>query len=140
VSTRVDWKEWKGAFPAVVYSPPVVVTSEQLVQTLLRRQREQREQQSKRAAALRHRVEEEARALVAAGTVRRVWLIGSLAWGSFGVGSDVDLVVSGCPPERAALLWRDLSSALEIGIDLLRFEDLPADFAQRVLEEGVELR
>lgn len=66
----------------------------------------------------------------------RAWLIGSLAWGGFGAGSDVDVVAEGLTPEQEVALWSALQGALAHAVDLLRFEDLDAAFQARVRDEG----
>lgn len=66
----------------------------------------------------------------------RFWLIGSLRHGNLGPHSDVDLVVEGLEPAQERRLWSDLSSRLEVSVDLLRFEDLPDSFQERILREG----
>ena len=64
------------------------------------------------------------------------WLIGSLAWGGFGDRSDVDVVVRGLDRNQATTLELALSRATAREVDLLRYEDLPASFRERVLREG----
>ena len=69
----------------------------------------------------------------------RLRLIGSLSGEAWGERSDVDLVVEGLDRESEAALWRRLSSALPVPVDLLRLEELPETFRRRVLAEGVLL-
>jgi predicted nucleotidyltransferase len=88
-------------------------------------------------AERRHRaVRDAVRTLFQDGAIRRAWLIGSLAWGRPGAGSDVDLVVEGLDAMSQARAWAELQSSLRTPVDLLRLEDLPAAFRARVLEEG----
>ncbi len=70
---------------------------------------------------------------------RRQWLIGSLAWGGFGEGSDVDLVVEGLDAAEASALTAHLIFALPVPAHVLRLEELSPSFRARVLAEGHEL-
>ena len=65
--------------------------------------------------------------------ISRAWLIGSLAWGRFGPTSDADVVVEGVSAEDIDTLWGRLGADLPVELDLLRLEDLPQDFRERVL-------
>jgi predicted nucleotidyltransferase len=69
----------------------------------------------------------------------RAWLIGSLAWGEFAEGSDVDLVVDGLPAEHLWRLETRVAKASGRSVDLLALADLLPDFAERVRSEGVPL-
>lgn len=69
----------------------------------------------------------------------RTFLIGSLAWGGFGVGSDVDLVVEGIDAAAASRLAAHLIRELPVMPQVLRLEELPPSFRERVLTEGVAL-
>jgi len=100
--------------------------------------------------AVRARAAEEAHAAEVLARVRRTvqdrlppgvraWLIGSLAWGGFGVRSDVDLVVRGAAPAAATALEVELICELKLEVDVLRMEDLPGGFRERVEREGVRL-
>lgn len=111
-----------------------------LTRALIERARERRESWRRRAEALRVELEHAVARLREDGAVDRCWLIGSLAWGGYGPASDVDLVLAGCPRERWVAVWRALSTELDTRLDLLRLEDLPAAFADRVCHEGIELR
>lgn len=110
-----------------------------LTQALIERARERREDWQRRADALRGEVAHAVARLREEGAVRQCWLIGSLAWGGYGPDSDVDLVIEGLRRERWAAVWRSLSTELGTRLDLLRLEDLPAAFAERVRHEGIEL-
>ena len=111
-------------------------TPRELARTLLARHAER----LRLDAAARARVLEGACAelgrLICGGRVARAWLIGSVAWGAFVVRSDVDVVVDGLSPEALAEVRLQLERALGREVDLLRFEELPADFRDRVLREG----
>lgn len=67
------------------------------------------------------------------------WLIGSLAWGGFGEHSDIDVVVRGLAPPEATRLELGLLRALGWTVEVLRFEELPTSFGERVLREGIVL-
>ena len=110
-----------------------------LTQALIKRARERREDWQRRADALRVELGQSVALLRGQGALRRCWLIGSLAWGGYGPRSDVDLVIEGCSRERWAAVWQSLSTELGTRLDLLRLEDLPAAFAERVRHEGIEL-
>ncbi len=70
---------------------------------------------------------------------RRAWLIGSLAWGGFGGHSDVDVVVEGLDVEATSRLTVDLVRGLPVMPQVLRLEELPPSFADRVVSDGVPL-
>lgn len=115
------------------------VTPEELARTMVRRHGEALERARARARTLRAELGRTVAEEMAAGTFRRAWLVGSLAWGSFGATSDVDLVVEGLCEEGSARLWDRLCQELGTRVDLLRLESLPPEFAQRVLREGEPL-
>lgn len=83
-----------------------------LVRELVRRGTAQRAADQGRAREVRRLVAAEVAAILEDRWAYRAWLIGSLAWGTFGVRSDVDI---------------------------LRIEDLPESFRQRIVAEGIEL-
>ena len=114
----------------------MAVTPEEAVATFIRRQREPREAEEQRARQLKGALSELVREALAKGLFRRAWLIGSLAWGNHGTGSDVDVVVEGLDPEQFGQLWATLVMRLDSAVDLIRLEDLGASFAKRVLAEG----
>ena len=71
-----------------------------------------------------------------------IWLFGSLHDGRFGLTSDVDLAVAGLPADAllsAMALLEPLQDG-EIGIDLVRLEDLDPHWQQRIQERGDVLR
>lgn len=69
----------------------------------------------------------------------RVWLIGSLAWGAFGIRSDIDLVISGWTEDDETVLEWALIQTTDRAIDLLRLEDLPSPFQTRIIREGLAI-
>ena len=106
---------------------------------LLARVRAERADIDARSTELRARAESVGQMLVRDFGARRVWLFGSLAWGTVAVASDVDLLVEGLD---AGLLFRAGAAAEAIvraEVDLLREEDAPASLMQRVRSEGVVL-
>jgi predicted nucleotidyltransferase len=117
----------------------MAVRPEEVATTLLARARSRRERDDARGADVRARVEEVVRRALADGVVSRAWLIGSLSSGTFGEGSDVDVVVEGGSPAQVAALHDLLAAALTVQVDLLRLEDLDRQFRSRVLREGVVL-
>ncbi len=113
------------------------VSVEQMIATLRQRAAANEARHAARAAELRARIE----VLAAAEDLRGVelWLIGSLAWGGFGVRSDVDVVARGLPIERVCAIETAWIFALREQVEFLRFEELKPSFQERVLREGVLL-
>jgi predicted nucleotidyltransferase len=112
------------------------VTPEELAQRMVGRHAERRRLDDARAEALSAVLRQEVSELLRGGVIDRAWLIGSLAWGGFGAGSDVDLVVAGLDAADAPALWDRLSERLGARVDLLRIEALDEAFAGRVRAEG----
>ena len=71
--------------------------------------------------------------------VKRVFLIGSLAYGTVYEKSDIDLVVEGLTPELYIDALVDLNDVLErkIEINLIPFEDAFESLKEKTLKEGV---
>lgn len=69
----------------------------------------------------------------------RAWLIGSLAWGGFGVRSDIDVVVEGAGTDALNAIADAIGSATGRTIDVLAFETLPPSFRERVLSDGIHV-
>jgi len=110
-----------------------------LARELVRRRRVERDGNDRRAEKLRSAIAGEAAAIARDLGCGRAWLIGSLAWGNFGERSDVDIVFEGLALDRIGEAAARLGDRLRVGVDVLRFEDLPGGFRDRVLAEGVEL-
>jgi len=72
--------------------------------------------------------------------VERVWVIGSLAQGRFGINSDIDLVMGGFKaPQRYYKVLDDcLRLAEPFSVDLLIAEELPPGW-EKHLRNGVEI-
>ena len=112
---------------------------EDLAAEMKRRRRVERTRRARRAETLRREVRRSLSHAAQSGDIQRAWLIGSLARGAFGAGSDVDIVVAGMAPEAVGPLWGALVQRLGAEVDLLRLEELPADFRERVEREGEQL-
>lgn len=113
----------------------MAVSVDQTVATLRARASARRAAQEARAALVRDRLLQLLRSHLPSGT--KAWLIGSLAWGGFGEHSDIDLVLAAADASLASRLELLLTRELDVPVDLLRAEDLPASFRQRVEREGV---
>lgn len=114
----------------------MTVAPEELAKTLLRRA------SSRLASAERERTEaieevhHQVRALRSSFAFGRVWLIGSLPWGGFGLRSDIDLVLEGASEPTLIAIADAVGSATGRVVDALALEALPEGFAARVLAEG----
>jgi len=70
----------------------------------------------------------------------RVLLLGSLARGEFGRGSDIDLAVEGVPPEVFFAAGAELErEARGVAVDLVPLESASAFFRAEVARDGVVL-
>jgi predicted nucleotidyltransferase len=105
-----------------------------MLETLRRRSQEARRQAAARADAVRAEVVAIVRDRLPVGG--RAWLIGSLAWGEFGVRSDVDLVFEGVDAQRLLEIEVAVARAADAAVDVLELGDLPASFRARVEREG----
>lgn len=114
-----------------------MVRPEELARTLVRRHREERLANERRAATILAAAREELRAVIRGGRARRAWVIGSIVSGRFGIRSDLDVVLDGGDASADGELRADLEHHLGVPVDLLRLDDLPASFRERVLREGV---
>jgi predicted nucleotidyltransferase len=87
---------------------------------------------------LAQRVKQAAQVLIAAGA-REVFLFGSAATGSIRKGSDIDLAVTGLPPEVFFLAMGEAGDILQHSLDLVDLdEDNP--FTRYLKEEGELVR
>ncbi len=72
--------------------------------------------------------------------VKRVWLFGSLARGTFGVRSDIDLAVEGLDP---SLLYKTVGRLQglnpEFEIDLIPIEEARPSIRESIITEGILL-
>jgi uncharacterized protein len=117
----------------------MAVRPEELAAVLVSRYRAQQAEHSFRAQRIRQTMGPALREELAGRWRCRAWLMGSLAHGTFGAGSDVDLVVEGVPVEAAPALWLALEQRLDAPVDLLRLEELAPSFRARVLAEGIPI-
>ena len=92
-----------------------------------------------RAHRVRGIVNAEVAALLRQGVACRAWLIGSLAWGQFGVRSDVDVVLEGLAIDCIGAVADRIAGRVQCEVDILRLEEIPESFRRRVLAEGVEI-
>ncbi len=88
------------------------------------------------AERLRAAAAELCRLIVARPGVRRVWLFGSLAWGSPARDADIDLAVEGLDGSAYFAALGELLAAAPVAVDLVRLEDAPPGLAARILAEG----
>jgi len=114
----------------------MTVAPEDLARTMLRRASAQIEAAERDRADTVTAVTRELRRLRQQLGFRRAWLIGSLAWGGFGVRSDIDVVIEGASEQDLMTVADAVGSATGRVVDALAFESLPEDFAARVLGEG----
>ncbi|MBX3268662.1 MAG: nucleotidyltransferase domain-containing protein [Sandaracinaceae bacterium] len=101
-----------------------------------RRARERREAAEREA---RERAQSIAHALRDEHGADAVYLFGSLAWGGFHDGSDIDLAVVGLTPRALALAAADAEAIADRSVTLLDLDDAPASLQQRIQERGVRL-
>lgn len=109
-----------------------------MLETLLRRSEAAKREAAAHAAAVRAEVVAIVRDRLPTGG--RAWLIGSLAWGEFGVRSDVDLVFDGVDTHHLMEIESAVARAADAPVDVLRLGDLPASFQARVELEGLVIR
>jgi uncharacterized protein len=71
--------------------------------------------------------------------VSELYLFGSLARGQQRPGSDVDLAVLGCPPERFYRFSAALERCLNTAVDVIDLELAPPDIRATLSAEGVRI-
>jgi len=72
------------------------------------------------------------------GSIKRIYLFGSLAEGRFGLHSDIDVAVEGIPDEvfiRSMCVLNDISDDFEF--DLVELDHISALLRKKILERGV---
>ncbi len=84
-------------------------------------------------------VERAGGALARRGALSAAWIVGSAVWGAFGERSDVDVVVEGLAPSALVDVADSLAHAAGTMVDLLRIEDLPERFQDRVRRDGARI-
>jgi len=114
----------------------VSVSPKELAQTLLRRAAKRRVEDERAREECLRAVRGVVAPLRASLGFDRVWIIGSLAWGGFGVRSDVDVVIEGGGPEALLAAAEAIGAATGRGVDVLSLDQLPPAFRSRVLSEG----
>jgi predicted nucleotidyltransferase len=70
---------------------------------------------------------------------RRAWLVGTLAWGGFGVRSDIDVVVEATDAEAAHVIAERLGDATGREVDVLVLDTLPPSFQDRIVKDGLDV-
>jgi predicted nucleotidyltransferase len=107
-----------------------------------RRSRFQQQKLAARAESQRARTVAEslARVLVEGYGATRVLLVGSLARGEFGQGSDIDLAAAGVPPESFFAAGAELERLAQgFKIDLVPLESANPFFLDQVAQDGIAL-
>ncbi|WP_449243932.1 nucleotidyltransferase family protein [Desulfobacca acetoxidans] len=84
----------------------------------------------------RSEVKQIVRLLIAEFGAEKIILFGSLAKGSFRVGSDIDLAVEGLPADRLFSALGAVNRLSRAWIDLKPLEDLEPHFKNRILNTG----
>jgi predicted nucleotidyltransferase len=112
------------------------VSPDELAATLMRRASAQHAADERARETCLGEVERVLRASRVALGFERAWVIGSLAWGSFGLRSDIDVVIAGAIPAVLIELSDRIGRATSRSVDVLALEGLPSRFRQRVLSEG----
>jgi predicted nucleotidyltransferase len=113
------------------------VTAREAAATLRQRSAEAHKRAEFQAAEARERVVAVVRGLLPPGG--RAWLIGSLAWGGFGVRSDVDLVLADVDGPQTTAIEIAVCKAVGVEVDLLMLQHLPRSFCERVEREGLAI-
>lgn len=104
------------------------------------RWREQRRADAKAAREARRIAEHLAQLLRDRYGVRRVVLVGSLARGDFGVGSDIDFAAEGIPDDAFFRAGAELESAAGgLHVDLVPIESADPAFLANMAKEGIVL-
>lgn len=117
----------------------MVVTPQEAARTLLERaEARARDLEARREAVLR-RIPELAAALRESFGATEVWLFGSLAWGGFREGSDVDLAVRGVRPARIDEAMVEAWRRLDQEVDVVDMDTLSSEFRARIEREGTRL-
>jgi predicted nucleotidyltransferase len=70
---------------------------------------------------------------------RRAWLIGTLAWGGFGVRSDIDVVLEGADAKVVRAVAERLGEATGREVDVLVLDTVPASFKERIVKDGLDV-
>ena len=114
------------------------VAGHRMAEFLAARERQRRAAAERYAQVLRASVPALASRLRTPGA-QRVWLFGSLVWGTPDEHADIDLAVEGLPPEVYFRAVGELLCAASASVDLVELERAPAQFAARIRNHGVEV-
>ncbi len=106
---------------------------------LARRAQQARERAAERARRLRQGLPGAVRLLRSEYGAQRVLLFGSLATGSWGESTDVDLAVEGLPGALYFAALADLMAHFGAPVDLVRLEEAPESLRDRIAAEGEPL-
>ncbi len=115
------------------------VTPAELAATLLRRAAARRVEDADDEARCRREVLTLLPALRGELGFQRAWLIGTLAWGGFGVRSDIDVVLEAIDAEGAHAVAERIGDATGREVDVLVLDTLPPSFQERILKEGLDV-
>lgn len=115
------------------------VTPAELAATLLRRAAARRVEDADDEERCRREVLTLLPALRRELGFRRAWLIGTLAWGGFGVRSDIDVVLEALDAEVAHVVAERLGHATGREVDVLVFDTLPPSFKDRIVKDGLDV-
>lgn len=110
-----------------------------LAESLIRRKTTERLLVAERSALLRAELPSALAAVRGRLPFGRVWLFGSLAWGGFGVRSDLDLAVEGLAEDAVIALSSELTRRLGVAVDLHRTEAIAAGLRDRIYSAGEPL-
>ncbi|MGE5152944.1 MAG: nucleotidyltransferase family protein [Bdellovibrio bacteriovorus] len=117
----------------------VTVTPAETLRHLAERRRQAHQRSTERAQRLRDGLADAAALLRTRYGATRVVLFGSLATGSHGETSDVDLAVEGLPSDQYFLALADLMALFVAPVDLVRLEEAPQSLLDRIAAEGEPL-
>lgn len=134
---RLNGRRWRPLVPASDRSYNEAMDDVQIIREhMARRDRADQVAAASRVQALREAVPVLVERLRDAWGARRVWLFGSLAWGTADGASDIDLAVEGLRSEDYFSALADLLERAPGRVDLVTLEDAPASLAARIRAEG----
>lgn len=71
--------------------------------------------------------------------LKRLWLLGSVAWGGFHERSDIDVAVEGVGERDYWSLIGIIERAVDVPVQVIRVEEIDSGFRTRIVNEGLEL-
>lgn len=116
-----------------------MVTAQDLAQTLRMRSKRRHAQAEARVARLRERLLDAKTLLIRKHHAQRVVLFGSLATGTYGENSDIDLAVEAMPAAAYFHALADLMTLFAVPVDLVRLEEAVPSLRAHIEEEGQPL-